>query len=148
MRTNRSYRISDSDANETIQAASMAQAIEAARTWAEGGEYLNRCMRVIRVQQIDPDGGEPIGDYEQIEVEVGPQSEPPETECGADDADHDWQPCAGVRENPGLYSVGGTGYRTEEQCSACGLRKTTLTRGSNRNRGELPQVIRYEMPEF
>lgn len=60
--------------------------------------------------------------------------------CGDSPDDHDWESTVeiegGCRENPGVWSLGGTAMRFAAHCTACGLRRVEHVTGSQRNPGE------------
>lgn len=64
---------------------------------------------------------------------------------------HEWRrPYAvvgGCRENPGVWSMGGTRLREEEVCKRCGLYRTTYYAGSQRNPDEPEERREYEAPD-
>jgi len=66
-------------------------------------------------------------------------------ECDAsEDGEHDWQSphsiVGGIRENPGVWSNGGTSYSTKSVCACCGAHKHETCYGSQRNPGQCDQV--------
>lgn len=134
----------DSGAEEIIDAASLDEALEAARDWAAEGSYDERVMVEVRVQEIDA-GGAGIGDVHYTEVEAGP--EPEEPECASVD-DHDWQTpyhlVGGCRENPGVWGGAGTSMSFRSVCRRCGTYRLRRITGSQRNPGEVPETVTYE----
>lgn len=68
--------------------------------------------------------------------------------CGGDPDDHDWtsEGEGGCRENPGVWSTGGTSMSFASHCRACGLRRSEHACGSQRNPGE-HDTVSYEMPD-
>lgn len=59
--------------------------------------------------------------------------------CSNED-EHDWRTphhlVGGIKENPGVWSLGGTKMSFEECCSNCGVYKQELHYGSQRNPDE------------
>ena len=152
------YRMrDDSGASETIEAESLEDAMARTREWAAGGDYDERGMVRIYVHELDPGTEEPYegwcyGDERNglDEVAVGPGPRPPATDCGAADEDHDWQSpgwLGGCRENPGVWSTGGTSFRFRTVCARCGLYKTEETTGAQRNPNELDATVEYSEPD-
>jgi hypothetical protein len=141
----------DSGASEIIEAESLEAALEAAREWASEGSYDERVMVKVYVDEIDADGEAIPGEHASDEVAAGPEPKPKETECGADDNDHEWDSplelVGGCRENPGVFSTGGTSFRYEYICSKCGMYKTVCTSGTQRNPGELDQSVEYSQAD-
>ena len=62
--------------------------------------------------------------------------------CGDDPDDHLWttEDEGGCTENPGVWSLGGTTMQFASHCERCGLRRTEITLGSQRNPGETDSV--------
>ena len=62
-----------------------------------------------------------------------------EPECTNEDG-HDWQSpfsiVGGIKENPGVWSLGGTKMSFYEVCSCCGMHKREKHYGSQRNPDE------------
>jgi len=138
------FRLRDllSGVEELIEAESMQAAIEEAEDWAGDGDYDERVIVRVEIQEL---GGN--WDSETITVEAGPLPQPPETECGTEDDDHDWTSpfdiVGGCRDNPGVWSKGGTRMVFAYVCSRCGLRKTVDHAGEQRNPGELEETVEY-----
>jgi hypothetical protein len=136
----------DSGASEIIEAENMAEALETAREWASGGDYTDRCMVRVYVDELDEDGNE-TGESESAEVMAGPEPKPEPTDCGDEDEDHDWQSphelLGGCRENPGVWSLTGTAMSFDYVCGRCGIYKSVRTAGFQRNPGELAEKIEY-----
>ena len=67
--------------------------------------------------------------------------------CGEDDDDHDWtgEGEGGCDENPGVWSNGGTTMTFDAHCRCCGLHRTTISRGFQRNPGEASETTEYRM---
>ena len=135
------YRIrEDSGASEIIDADDLESAVEAAKEWASEGSYDERVMVSVHVQGIDDDG-EDTDEYESAEVEAGPEPEAPE--C-ADGEEHEWEYpheiVGGLKENPGVWSNGGTTMTFHSVCCHCGAHKHETSYGSQRNPGQCDQV--------
>lgn len=138
------YEISEeSGASEIIEAGSLDSALDDAREWASEGVYDERVMVRVYAQRVDEDG-DPVGPQVSGEVEAGPEVEAPE--C-IEDADHDWQSpewLGGCRENPGVWSHGGTRITIRMACARCGAYRVEERTGSQRDPGELAETISYE----
>jgi hypothetical protein len=136
----------DSGESCIIRASGMQDAREQAEDWASDGEYEERVAVEVTIREI---GGE--GETEWLQVEAGPLPEPPESDCGTGDEDHDWtnrhELVGGCEENPGVWSMGGTRMLSQHVCSRCGIRKTETHAGEQRNPGELARVVEYSLPE-
>jgi hypothetical protein len=63
--------------------------------------------------------------------------------CGDDPDDHSWEGEGGCDSNPGVWSVGGTSMQYVHVCTECGLRRTEINHGWQRNEGE-PDSVEYE----
>ena len=145
----KSYLIGDGQADEVIQAASMKEAKELAAQWIKDGSWDSRCEVDVRVVEIDPsqtDGrdrrGAEVGDCVWITVEVG--ENPSEPECVEES--HDWRGEGGLKDNPGVFSLGGTRMAYHSVCKHCGLNRREVTVGAQRNPGEL-DTVEYCRPE-
>lgn len=145
----KSYLIGDEHgADEIIQAESLEQALDLACDWAKGGSWDCRCEIEVFAVEFDTTvknngsdrRGEEIGDREWTTVEVGENQ--PEPECTEDS--HDWQTphdiVGGLKENPGVWSLGGTTMTYHSVCSHCGLHRHETTYGAQRNPGQLDKI--------
>jgi hypothetical protein len=129
--------------SEMLEVETLEQALEQARDllgngdWGQHDEDFAGCCAGASVNVLD-DAGEQV-DTHYIEIEIMPD----EPTCEAA-PDHDWQPdSGGCRENPGVWSTGGTSMRYIDHCSHCGMRRTRDDTGSQRNPGE-SDTVRYE----
>lgn len=132
----------ESGASEIIEAGSLAEALDAARDWAAKGSYDTRTMVRVWAEELDADG-ELTGDSASDEVEAGPDPEVPP--C-SDDSEHEWESpewLGGCRENPGVWSPGGTRLVTVRVCRRCGTYRRTRHAGAQRNPGELETQVEY-----
>ena len=68
--------------------------------------------------------------------------------CGLSPDDHDWtsEGEGGCDENPGVWSLGGTKIVVKSHCKKCGLKRTEVSVGSQRNPGE-GDSVEYEAPD-
>jgi len=146
MTTTKRYQArEESGATEIVEADSIQDAINQAEEWVADGSYDERVMVRFSVYEIDEDD-EQVEDGESYtgEVEAGPQPEAPE--C-TDGAEHDWQSpyevLGGLRENPGVWSTGGTSFVHKYVCATCGTYKTERSTGAQRNPGEMAETIEY-----
>ena len=137
----------DSGASEIVEAESLEAALEQAREWAADGDYDERVSVRVYVDEIDEDGNAIPGEHASDSVDAGPEPCPEVTECGEEDEDHDWESplelVGGLRENPGVFSIGGTAFRYETVCRNCGMYKTVTDAGMQRNPGQLDREIEY-----
>lgn len=145
-RAKRYKMFEDSGASKVIEADSLEEAMDEARDWATDGDYDERVMVEVWVRGLDDDGEE-TDEYDSDEVMAGPAPEPPDTECGDDDSDHNWtrpqELVGGCDSNPGVWATGGTSMEFHEVCAKCGLYRRTYSAGSQRNPGELEEQITY-----
>jgi len=144
----RTFLIGDEHVSDTtVQADSLEDALELARDWARDGSWDHRCEVDVFAVELDPladDGrdrrGAEVGDRAWTTVEVG--EDPPEPECSEDE--HDWQAphdvVGGLRENPGVWSAGGTTMTFHRVCAHCGLHRHETCHGAQRNRGQLDTI--------
>ena len=78
--------------------------------------------------------------------------EAPECEVGGgdDDGGHDWQRpyrlVGGLKDNPGVWSTGGTGIECTTVCARCGQTRTESEPGCQRNANEPLRTVTIEEP--
>lgn len=107
--------------------------------WQDGSWDEKQTIRIY-AQEIDWDG-KTIGDSITRDIEVGEDS--PWAECFEADA-HEW--CApfdlvgGLKENPGVFSLGGTTMVFKKVCLHCGCYKTETKYGVQRNPGQSDKI--------
>ena len=140
--TNRRYTIGEeSGATDTIEAASLDEALQAAKDWAADGDYDEQCM--VEVWAEEDETGKRVYD----DVMAGPQPEEPE--CTSDE--HEWEAIhslvGGMRENPGVWSLGGTRMSFDHVCIHCGHYRRVEHAGWQRNPGELSVKVSYRAPD-
>ena len=143
---------SEDGVTEIIDAADMSAAKERAEGWMREGEWGDDGARVTcTVTPIETDGEE--GESAEIEVEIEPDHASKIKNaagganiCGTDPDDHDWTSDGegGCRENPGVFSRGGTTMTFDSHCRRCGLHRHSATPGSQRNPDDHDTVF-YEM---
>jgi len=145
MEMNDIYEIWESNGATTqIAAECMSEAVEYAIEWVSDAYYPKPQM--VRVVVTNTRTGEEWDD----EVQVGPEPEPPETECGSTDECHDWRSpkwLGGLAENPGVWDCGASNYCGTYVCAKCGIYKHWLIRGPQRNPGQLKEEIEYDLPD-
>jgi hypothetical protein len=133
-------------ATEIVDAASLEEALEIAKEWASEGSYDERVMVEVWVEELDDDG-KPTGRSLSGEVAAGPEPTPPETECGDEDEDHDWQSpvelVGGLDDNPGVFASWGTRFDFYAVCSRCGIYRHSWSAGKQRNPGALDRGVEY-----
>ncbi len=139
------FSVSDDWYSEAIEADCMESALETAREIYQSGSWDAKCIISLVVQEIDWDD-QPVGNSEIIEVECGEDPEPPE--C-AEGCEHDWcspyEVVGGLKESPGVWSLGGTTIHTSEVCSHCGWFRKHTAYGAQRNPGQCDHV-EYDEP--
>ena len=61
---------------------------------------------------------------------------------------HEWEPdeSVGCKENPGVMGLGGTKISVTDICSECGIKRSTMHNGSQRNLGQPETEISYTQP--
>jgi hypothetical protein len=133
------YLLSDDGASETIEADSMAEALEQAEENWQNGSWDGKCLISVRVAELDDDGEE-TGEVEWVDVECGDDPTPPD--CS--DEEHDWcspyEVVGGLDSNPGVWSRGGTTLVIKRVCRNCGCYKIETHYGSQRNPGQCDTV--------
>lgn len=74
----------------------------------------------------------------------------PEPACReSEDGSHDWtsKGCGGIKENPGVWSLGGTTFAFTNRCRLCGAGRHVVRHGPQRNPGEC-DAVEYRADEF
>ncbi len=141
---------------ETLQAA----AEQAAQEWVEEGAWGDEGGSVMVWWATDDDQD----DEHRIEIELPVNHESlirkavldaaseytyreMVEKCGPDPDCHDWTSRGegGCDDNPGVYSLGGTAMSFASHCRKCGLHRTTLDRGWQRNPGESRYSYTYRL---
>lgn len=135
------YRISSDNVSEIIEAQDRSEAEGIATEWIKDGDWGDGKFRVSVVLQEVDELQEDIGDHWAIEVEVGDDPEPPDCR---EDYDHEWvspvEVVGGIKENPGVWSTGGTTFVTKDVCRHCGVYRKRTDYGSQRNPGQCDKV--------
>jgi hypothetical protein len=94
-------------------------------------------------------------EYHRVRVEIEPDHEHlisvatrNRESCGPSPDDHDWssQGEGGCRENPGVWSHGGTTLSFRRHCQDCGLQRLEVSLGAQRNPGD-HDTVDYTMPD-
>lgn len=138
----RNYRISDEGYSEVIEAVDIEDAKAKARASWQAGSWDEQCVCSVHIAEIDDDGKD-LGPNTSIDVICGDEPEPPD--CCHEDG-HDWQTpveiVGGIKENPGVWSLGGTTMRYRAVCSHCGMYRVETCYGVQRNPGQ-PDKIEY-----
>jgi hypothetical protein len=134
------YRISNEGVSEIIEAEDNSAAESIATDWIKDGSWDGKFMADVRLQEVDEQGDD-TGDSWGINVEVGEDPEPPECR---EDYDHEWvspvEVVGGIKENPGVWSIGGTTIVTKQACRHCGVYRKRTDYGSQRNPGQCDAV--------
>lgn len=98
----------------------------------------------------------PDGEEEYVEVEIEPDHASKikdevgrynlDSICGTDPDDHDWTSDGegGCKENPGVWSAGGTAMTFDSHCRRCGLHRHEHSTGLQRNPGQ-HDTVEYRM---
>lgn len=166
IRDSGNYRVYDhtgGQVTEDIEAESDSDATEQGRDWIEDGEWSEPwdgdedlyetidlpCEVAPHIYRIEVDGSSLDEDAmrdEAMDCSGRYEREQPECEA-ADDGEHDWQApyhlVGGCRENPGVWSTGGTSFTVTEVCARCGIYRTTHIPGSQRNPDEPLESVRF-----
>ena len=133
----------DGGHSETIEGVTtMAEALEQAEEMCKDGEWGDEGALIsVWVEEVDEDGKQI--DREDIEVSIEPDHEEMIRKAGGDtDCDHEWnsEGEGGCTENPGVWSRGGTTLVFKSHCTKCGLKRTEVSYGSQRNPGQADTV--------
>lgn len=136
----RRFMIWDDTISEIIEGDDLECALDyAEEKWQEGSWDEKQTIQIY-AQEIDWDE-KTIGDSITRDIEVGEDS--PWAECYEADA-HEW--CApfdlvgGLKENPGVWSMGGTTMVFKTVCLHCGCYKTETKYGVQRNPGQKDKI--------
>lgn len=125
----------------TIEAHDINRAWEKARAWAQEGSWPDGGCRVaLRVYSSRK---ELTG-----HITIQPNHEALIKAAGGDPhCDHDWtsEGLGGCRENPGVWSLGGTAFKISSRCRRCGLRRDEHICGAQRNPDE-HDTVSYFLP--
>lgn len=123
--------------------------LEAAQEYVSDGDWGDgKCSVRVHVWKyaLDINGEQERVAEDSFDVDAGSDPEAP-GECGTDDDDHDWETplelVGGCRENPGVFSIGGTTFRATSVCASCGTYRISTSRGEQRNPGEAASEIEY-----
>lgn len=145
----------------TIEADDLAGArrqIEAeCEAWAEGGEWGVDGARVWVGWTLDDADGDEVDDGSHTVV-IEPSHDDliasairgeEDRSCGASPDVHSWssEGEGGCRENPGVWSTGGTSMRFRSTCRRCGLSRTESVTGMQRNPGD-HDTVEYRLPDL
>lgn len=129
---------------ENLEAETMRDAREEAEEIVRDGEWgIHGASIEIFVCEVD-DCGEEI-DREYMTVEIEPDHNAMIREVGGDiKCRHDWTSEGedGCRENPGVWSTGGTGIVITDHCRHCDLRRIR----QYAHRRDNP-TVEYQLPE-
>jgi hypothetical protein len=109
--------------------------------WGDNGAVINVCWTLTQ------DGEEVASGTERVQIE--PNHRNLICDAGGDpDCDHDWtaEGEGGCRENPGVWSGGGTTIVFNTHCRHCGLHRVQTNLGCQRNEGEC-DTVEYAQPE-
>lgn len=121
--------------------------------WLREGEWGDEGAEVRGNWKITVDGEEIT---EDVDVVIEPNHDSLirdslsqhelESICGTDPDDHDWtsEGDGGLKENPGVWSTGGTSIIFHSHCRKCGLHRVLNTTGSQKNPGE-HDTVTYRM---
>jgi hypothetical protein len=108
--------------------------------WGEGKNYVQVTWHWA-VENCD------WRELHHLSVEVG--SDPEEPEC-AEDHEHDWGSppwLGGCRENPGVWSIGGTQVATIDVCRHCGAYRHYTSESTPGQCPRVPARTEYEEPD-
>jgi len=142
----------DSGVIEQIEAPNMKTAINIAKDiwrevdWDDKGDSIP-----VKVYELNYGGD--VVDTEFIDVDIEPNhpvliraAADRHEICGDQPEDHEWtsEGEGGMKENPGVWSTGGTSMMFCSHCRNCGLHRTERVTGSQRNPGE-HDTVEYRM---
>jgi hypothetical protein len=136
----RHFKTGDGVVDHVYQAKDCQEAMQLAIDWWKDGSWENKTEIDIYVQEINPFDDDMRFPMEWETIEVG--EDPPEPECTEES--HGWETpheiVGGLKENPGVWSLGGTTMVYHSVCSHCGLQKREFKYGAQRNPGQLDKI--------
>lgn len=139
------------DGNSSVEyAVADYNADDAAKQYVEDGDWGSDLSGSINVSVwrvgIDSDGDDCNVEEDDFDIDLAEvvdhadaiREAMGDAGCGLNPDDHDWtsEGDGGLRENPGVWSTGGTSIVVKSHCRKCGLRRTEKHCGSQRNPGE------------
>lgn len=134
--------------SEELPASSMEEAIDLAEELCREGSWGDEGASVsVWITETNSKGEET--DFHSMTVEIEPDHAALIRRAGGDPrCDHDWtsEGEGGCRENPGVWSLGGTKMSFASHCRTCGLHRRALWHGSQRNPGE-QDTVSYSQPD-
>lgn len=121
---------------------------EACEKWVNDGdwsEFPDGLEVTVWWELSDADGDEIDYDYEIIDILPDHESliraAAKGKGCGNNPEDHEWESTVeiegGLRQNPGVWSLGGTTVLNASHCCNCGLRRKITEYGAQRNPGQI-----------
>lgn len=121
--------------------------------WGDDGATLSARWSIVSLSDFDEDDDLSGDLYGEVEVDIEPDHSGKIREavgdaeiCGDEPDDHEWTSDGegGVKENPGVWSTGGTSMTFDSHCRRCGLHRHEKTIGSQRNPSD-HDAVEYRM---
>jgi hypothetical protein len=148
--------VSDDGGSETIEFEAESddeatqEAEDIAVDWIENGDWGDEGALVDWRASVEDEDDNTVAELSGT-VEIEPDHAALMRQAGADpDCEHEWtadeEHEGGCRENPGVWSLGGTTLRFADHCLLCGLQRIRTEYGSQRNPGEA-DTVEYSMPD-
>lgn len=127
----------------TLEGMDLDEAREAAEGWLADGDWEPMTKVTGRIYPAGTDGRWCAHDRD-YDVSIT-TDEPDEPDC-PEAAEHDWtsEYEGGCRENPGVWSTGGTSMLFVSHCRHCGMERREVSRGMRRNPGERDSITYSE----
>ena len=123
------------------------QAIQLIEDWMRDGDWGDEGASVHAWYTLSDD------DYtfprERVTVEIPANEEALMRQAGANpDCEHEFthEGEGGCKENPGVWSIGGTAFSFRSHCRHCGLVRREISVGAQRNPGE-HDTVTFELPD-
>ena len=137
----RDYEVQDESSCATEIIATYPEKIRTeARAWLKDGYADEVGQEYCDVNWTDL----LTGDYDSSRCIVG-TDDPPDCETGED---HDWRSphsvVGGLRDNPGVWAIGGTETKTVEVCRNCGMYRVRYSESTPGQYPEHPEYYEYE----
>ena len=123
------------------------QAVQIVKDWIMDGDWGDEGASVLAWYTLEDE--ERTFPRTRVTVAIPPNEEALMRLAGADpDCEHEFtaEGEGGCDENPGVYALGGTRYSSRSHCKHCGLIRTKVSVGRQRNPGE-HDTVTFELPE-
>lgn len=140
--------IDEGGSDDIVEIESLDEVESEIHDWVNQGEWNNQFV-CIRVSWEVTDEQDELVACDTTFVDVEVDHDILIKEAGGDvNCEHEWssEGEGGCKENPGVWSVGGTAMLFMSHCIHCGLKRKEHWLGSQRNPGE-NNSVEYSLPD-